>query len=368
NWYQPMKLPSELQEFLDDERGALGLGPEEITPAFSTELKQKLATLQESFTPEQVAVFRRWDVGIPPGTEGVPAALQPVTRQEVINVLGQEIIRSAKSEIRAEFGETMTVYRSGFVGAEGLTSVTPSLKIAQDFWRGRAAAEAVETFVIDVADVQGFGNIRENELFVDVKDLRGGVPEPTGPVTPEVPAPTAEEAAAEPEAPSGAKQPWQMTFRELVSHTRGDALGTPERAMVARFLRDYGESVGYVYPHPFDPNEKITTTFTSQAQHEAIEKAQGEGRSIPPEVLNDYPDLKPSLAPIKPKTVPSARPDVVAKRKRNRTGVPKRSKQDVAAIVSAFTTYLNSPTTANAMALTEKLRTEERSKRIMRFT
>lgn len=96
------------------------------------------------------------------------------------------------------------------------------------------------------------------------------------------------------------KEPWQMTYKELISHTTGEALGTPERTRVARFLRDYGERHGWEYPHPFEPSEKITTTFASQAHKESIGKALSEGKPVPPEVLAEYPELAKGEVAAKP--------------------------------------------------------------------
>ncbi|KKL98730.1 hypothetical protein LCGC14_1821500, partial [marine sediment metagenome] len=170
-----------------------------------------------------------------------------------------------------------------------------------------------------------------------------GVAEPTPPLTPEVPAPTAEEVAAEPPLTAALEQ---------------DA----ERLLEVAKARDPGNPAVLAFEAAL---EKVKAA-TGDARREALielDNAEDAIKSITGEV-----EAPPPPPPIKPKTLPAVRPDVVAKRKRNRTGVPKRSKQDVAAIVSAFATYLNSPTAANASALTEKLRTEERSKRIERFT
>lgn len=106
------------------------------------------------------------------------------------------------------------------------------------------------------------------------------------------------------------KQPWQMTYKELIASTEGNALGTPERATVAKLLRDFNEARGYEYPRPFNPNDKITTTTASQAHRASIEQALAEGKNIPPQVLADYPEMgaakftlpKP-LAGLKPRGI-----------------------------------------------------------------
>ena len=104
------------------------------------------------------------------------------------------------------------------------------------------------------------------------------------------------------------KEPWEMGYKELIAATQGDAIGTPERAKVARFLRDYGERQGYKYPHPFDPDDKITTTFASKAHREAIQQAIKEGK------ITSHPDY-PELGKKPPKVVTVAKPKAFKKRR-----------------------------------------------------
>ncbi|KKL13357.1 hypothetical protein LCGC14_2526570, partial [marine sediment metagenome] len=353
NWYQPMKLPSELQEFLDDERGALGLEPEEIQPE---------QVKREGATP-------------PVGDVEAVARAYPVVGDTVGGLIVRPDIPNQAS-IEATFGQDFEILE----GIREIPTVdtgevtSPTFVSASERERTERLAEEIkESGEIDplILAVDAKGDyILEGSHRYDALRLLGITSFPAqvvldtrsiaeaAPVTPEVPAPTAEEAAAEP-AVTPELEELDAASEALIG--AGVRLGLNEESIRegAKALARLDNQTVPEAQHVAEATQYLNPQFeVPQARQERFDAFN---RAVAPEVA-------PAPAPIKPKTLPPAPKEVVARRKRNRTSVPKRSKQDVAAIVSAFATYLNSPTTANAMALTEKLRTEERSKRIMRFT
>lgn len=126
-------------------------------------------------------------------------------------------------------------------------------------------------------------------LFKKFGETKSQQPPKSAPETPQTPAPTPEvgeggEVAAtaakrQPAAPeTGEKEPWEMTREEFrkFRKERHDRLYEKKR-----------------YPYPY--SEKTDWEITDAVEHrKAVRQAITEGRPVPPEVLADYPDLKPA--------------------------------------------------------------------------
>ena len=108
----------------------------------------------------------------------------------------------------------------------------------------------------------------------------------------------------EPEGSVEAKEPWQMTaaeYKKAVAERHG-----PKGQEDVLFLGNNDEAVSRAM-HWFSEAKRLTGNRSGQEilaepwGHKVIvQNALKEGKSVPPEVLADYPDLKPSPSVVKP--------------------------------------------------------------------
>src|SRR3990167_1274742 len=90
-----------------------------------------------------------------------------------------------------------------------------------------------------------------------------------------------------PEAETQAKQPWEMTQEEWNAGTRFYRSGGTKNAQTPT-----GERIILVQEATENNFREVSGDFFRRVRHNAIAKALHEGKSVPPEVLADYPDLQ----------------------------------------------------------------------------
>lgn len=141
------------------------------------------------------------------------------------------------------------------------------------------------------------------ERFAALQKKEG---EPTAKPEADSPKPT---AAATP-SPAAKKEPWEMMrdeFHKALNPKWSTSTGREEtKAIVSETYRVMDAIRGHGGPSLNPLGEKISPERAEQARRRTIEGALAAGKSVPPEVLADYPDLKQqtgSVATPKP-TVP----------------------------------------------------------------
>lgn len=88
-----------------------------------------------------------------------------------------------------------------------------------------------------------------------------------------------------------AKEPWQMTYEELARNTAGIAPEVQRTKIGQMVWQDLKESDWQPHLEEYQPGARIPTFRLSQAHRKSIKQAFSEGKPVPPEVLDDYPDL-----------------------------------------------------------------------------
>jgi len=93
------------------------------------------------------------------------------------------------------------------------------------------------------------------------------------------------------------KEPWQMTYRELIAATTQTAPPEQRNLIGEAVYRDLAEHGWTPRVGKWEEGAKIPH-FRMSAMHKAsIRQALAEGKPVPPEVLKDYPDLRQASMP-----------------------------------------------------------------------